>query len=154
LSFEAVAILPRTGIGALRFGQNRSAVRELLGDPTGVDARTSGRETWEYDFLDLGVSFDDDADWRLVSLCIQNARFTLRGISLVGLPYEAIVRLAPRLKIGCYERSDDSPFGPTLEFPDHEIAISFYDGAADFVTWCVPIDDRDEYIWPDLRVVA
>ena len=155
MGFEAVAILPRTGIGAIRFGQSRSEIRDLLGDPGEVDASgVPGRETWEYEDLDLDVSFDDDADWRVTSLCAQHPRFTLRGTSVVGRPLEAVLRLVPMLKLGRCERDDDSPFGPTLEFPEFDVTVVFRDGIADFIDWYVPIDDRDEYVWPRLLRVA
>ena len=155
MSFNAVAILPRTGIGPIRFGQTRSQIRSLLGDPTTTDTvGVPGSETWEYEQLNLDVSFDDDANWRVTGLSAQHPRFTLRGVSLLGLPFHTVVQLVPQLKLGAYERDDQSPFGPTLTFPSFEVTICFRDGIADFISWYVLINDRDEYVWPDLSVAA
>jgi hypothetical protein len=152
---ESSVILPRVGIGSLRFGQTRDEVGELLGAPDSRDHSIPDREIWEYASLALDASFDSDADWRLVSLSVEHPRYTLRGRALIGLPISEFVKLVRSLGLGTPDRDDDSPFdNPTYEFPQHEVRVSSFDGLVSTISWSVVINARDEYVWPPHVVAA
>lgn len=151
---ESSAILPRVGIGSLRFGQTRTEVEALLGAPDSRDHSIPDREIWEYTSLDLDASFDGEADWRLVNLSVEHPRYTLLGRALIGLSITEFIKIAPSLGLGKPERDDDFPFdNPTYDFLHHEVRVCSFDGLVSTVSWSVVINARDEYVWPP-RVVA
>lgn len=142
-------IRPRVGLGELRFGQSQRLVRSEIGAPSDIDRSIPGHETWKYDIRSLEVSFDEDADWRLIDLAIDHPMYTLSGRTLVGLSVADVEHIAPDLGIGAVHRDDRSIQGDSIfEFPEHDVQILCLDGVAEVVRWSVHIDDDDQYRWP------
>jgi hypothetical protein len=152
---ESSAILPRFGMGSLRFGQTRTEVEALVGTPDVVEHGVPGREIWEYHSLDLNASFDIDAQWKLVHLSVEHPRYRLRGRTIIGIPVDHFAKIAVSLGLGAPQRDDDSPFGnPTYCFPQHELCVESFDGLISAISWSVVINDRDDYVWPPHVVAA
>lgn len=147
------AIEPRRGLGPLRFGASRADVASLLGDPgEPPDHSIDGWETWRYPYHGIEVTFCEDADWRCTHLWTDRADYLIRGRVVLGLTVAELAKLAPALG-RCVARIDPD-LGPSLEFPDVDIEITFTDDISDYIGWHAHIDDADEYVFPLPRVAV
>ena len=61
-------IKPGFGLGNLKFGMTRAEVKLMLGEPSFIDKYSHSEseddltESWEYDELELSISFDEEED--------------------------------------------------------------------------------------------
>ena len=64
------------GLGIIKFGMSRDQVKIILGEPNekelhyDEDANIDASELWHYDDLDISISFDQEEDWKLVTLAV------------------------------------------------------------------------------------
>jgi hypothetical protein len=94
------------GIGELRFGIDRDAVRDILGEPDEVEQYTDEEdednltETWHYDEDEISVSFDEMVGWKLVTIAVSGIEYKFEGLELIGLHSEAVLRRIEKLELG------------------------------------------------------
>jgi len=155
---ELQTILPGTGLGPIRFGMSRTDVHELLGEPDEKEQYTFSEslddmtESWHYDELELSASFDEEENWRLVSLAASSDDFTLNGVTLVGMGREELLSHLKDWDIQDLEFEDLS----TLDTPDHKLITSpengldlwLDHGILSEVQWSVVFLDDDTVAWP------
>lgn len=119
-------ILPGEGLGKIRFGISRAQLKELIGEPDEVDEYSYSdeeedlTESWHYDELDLSASFDEEYDWRLVTLSVSGPEYTFMGKKLIGLQRLKLVHTLTELGLEDLEFEDCS----TDESPDHQLIAS------------------------------
>lgn len=119
-------ILPGEGLGKIRFGISRAQLKELIGEPDEVDQYSYSdeeeelTESWHYDELDLSVSFDEEFDWRLVTMSVSGPEYTFMGKKLIGLQRLKLVHTLTELGIEDLEFEDCS----TEDNPDHQLIAS------------------------------
>lgn len=94
------------GIDELRFGIDRDAVRDILGEPDEVEQYTDEEdednltETWHYDEDEISVSFDEMIGWKLVTIAVSGIEYQFEGLELIGLHKEAVLRKVEKLELG------------------------------------------------------
>jgi hypothetical protein len=154
-------IIPGVGIDTLKFGMTKDEVRALMGAPEEIDnipdeddQMIDSLESWFYDELELTLVFDEDYDWRLVSIAISDAHYTLFGDPIVGKPLYEVLDILKKHKVEITDRVDASD----AETPDMEIIESENEG---MMIWAmdgeaieiqiVPEMDQDgsTLIWPE-----
>lgn len=119
-------ILPGEGLGKIRFGISRDQLKELIGEPDEVDEYSYSdsdeelTESWHYDELDLSASFDEEYDWRLVTLSVSGAEYAFMGKNLIGLQRFKLVETLTELGIEDLAFEDIS----SDESPDHQLIAS------------------------------
>lgn len=119
-------ILPGEGLGKIRFGISRAQLKELIGEPDEVDEYSYSdeedelTESWHYDELDLSVSFDEEFDWRLVTMSVSGPEYTFMGKKLIGLQRLKLVHTLTELGVEDLAFEDCS----TEDNPDHHLIAS------------------------------
>lgn len=148
----ALELLPRIGVGAVRFGQREDEVTALLGEPDGVDEGSV--EDWRlvyYEAQGLELAFDEEEAGRLVTVRCQSPAVEAGGIALVGCSEAELIELGSSLAWGDYtlERSEgDGSEGDELEYPGVDLLFWIVDDAVVAVLAGAEIDEGDEYVWP------
>lgn len=119
-------ILPGEGLGKIRFGISRAQLKELIGEPDEVDEYSYSdsdeelTESWHYDELDLSASFDEEYDWRLVTLSVSGPAYEFMGKKLIGLHRFKLIETLNELGIEDLAFEDIS----SDESPDHQLIAS------------------------------
>jgi len=149
------------GLGVLKFGLQRSDVELLLGKPDEKKnySYTKGKqdltEYWSYDDLELSLGFDEEDDWRLVTIAITSSCYTLKGLPLIGLSKDELKSQLKRKGIIDLEYEDWS----SIEIPSHELLSSdslginfWFDGnQLSEVQWGPLFLDDETIDWPELK---
>ncbi|MBL6448785.1 hypothetical protein JMN32_20905 [Fulvivirga sp. 29W222] len=146
------------GLGQLKFGMSTNQVKQILGEPDEVETYSYETEegelseTWHYDSAELSISFDEEEDWKLVSIAISAQDVLFKGHKLIGLKYDELVKALKSLEIGHLEFEDWS----SAESPNHklisaeEIEINFWldDDVLSEIQLGPLFDDDDNIKWP------
>ena len=147
------------GIGIIKFGMFRKDIKKILGVPSESeqynysDTEEDISETWHYDDLSLSIGFDQEDDWRLMTLSVSSKFYQFRGKHLIGLSKTKVTGILKELKIDDLEFEDLS----TIESPDHKlissdsIGINFWfdHGILDEIQWGPLFIDDETINWPD-----
>ncbi|MBN1953175.1 MAG: hypothetical protein JW801_18365 [Bacteroidales bacterium] len=155
---ELKRIVPGYGLGTLKFGTTREDVKALLGEPDETESYAfeespvDTTESWHYDELELSMSFDEEADWRLTTVSVSSDEFILERFHPVGMRKEELLAELSRLDIRDLQHEDYS----TDETPNQELyssedlAMNFWleEGVVSEIQWGPLFIDEDTVDWP------
>lgn len=147
------------GLGIIKFGMTREQVKAILGEPDDVDTYSDSdleddsSESWHYDELEISLSFDEDTDWKLVTIAVSSPKYAFHNKNLIGLDSDALMQTLKPLEMGDYETEDWS----SEEIPDHklvsfpEVQMNFWleDGELTEIQWGPLFVDEETIRWPD-----
>ena len=145
-----VEILPGTGLGELEFGMSREQVKALLGEPDETDffeeaeEDEDASESWHYDELEISVSFDECDDWKLTTVAVSSARYTLFGKGVVGLSKPELISLLGENGIFDLEEEDwsEGEFEDSKLLTSEKLQVNFW-MEGDFISevqWGTPFE--------------
>jgi hypothetical protein len=149
-------IHPRTGLGQLKFGFTRDQVQAIMGEPDEVDQHEDGEgnsaEAWHYDELELSVSFEEEFDWKLVTIAVSSPDYTLNGKKVIGLNRLELIQVLNKMGITELLQEDWS----SVDNPDHHLVmaeedwVNFWldDGVLTEIQWSPHFNDEEEVEWP------
>jgi len=152
-------IKPGYGLGVLKFGMRRSEVKLLLGAPSFIDkyshsdSATDLTESWEYDELNLSLSFDEEEKWKLMMISVASDFYELKNENLIGLEEEKIMDKLSALNFqkldleDCSEHDDENH--KVIEIVDESINFWFNDGVLDEIQLSPFFIDDDTIKWPE-----
>jgi hypothetical protein len=162
---EHKEIISGEGLGKIKFGMTRDAVKVLIGEPDEVENYSYAdeeedyneddedlTELWHYDELELSLSFDKLEDWRLINMAVSSDGYTLKGKKVIGLERQELLGLLKSMDLGHLEYEDHS----STETPNHKL-ISAEDAGINFwlenevlteIQWGPRFKDDDSVIWP------
>lgn len=152
-------IKPGYGLGVLKFGMSRAEVKLMLGAPSFIDKYSHSdsdndlTESWEYDELELSLSFDEEEDWRLTVISVTSKFYELDGNAFVGLYEEKALKLLDGFGKDelfvedCSEIEGDD--NKVIEVEDKSINFWFIDGVLDEIQWSPFFIDDDTIDWPN-----
>lgn len=146
------------GLGNIKFGMTREQVKAILGEPDDVDQYSDSdleddsSESWHYDDLEISLSFDEDTDWKLVTIAVSSPEYVFHNKKLIGLDNDALMAALEPLELGEYDEEDWS----SEEIPDHrlisypEAQINFWleDGELTEIQWGPLFLDEETIRWP------
>lgn len=152
-------IKPGIGLGDVKFGILKSDLAFLLGKADEVDnysyndSGNDNTENWHYDSLELSVGFDEEDDWRLITLSISNKSYELFNFHPIGLNRQKLTDLLNKQGVKDLEHEDMA----TIESPTHELVSSdtlgmnfwFDDGQISEVQWGPFFIDDETIDWPE-----
>jgi hypothetical protein len=152
-------IKPGVGLGALKFGMNRAEVKLMLGEPSFVDKYSHSdsvndlTESWEYEDLELSISFDEEEDWKLMMISVTSNFYELKGISLIGMKEKEVLKQLDNLDLGNLNLEDcsdtDSDEQKVIEIDEQSINFWLIDGVLDEIQWSPLFIDDDTIKWPE-----
>lgn len=152
-------IKPGYGLGVLKFGMSRAEVKLMLGEPSFIDKYSHSdstndlTESWEYDQLELSLSFDEEENWKLTMISVAADFYELGGNPLVGLTEENSIQELNLLEFedldleDCSER--DGEDHKVIEIEEKSINFWFIDGVLDEIQWSPFFIDDDTIDWPN-----
>lgn len=144
-----MTVVPLVGVGQVRFGMDREAVRGILGDPAEIDAESvPDWESWTYPHLGLEVTFDADEEYRCTYLQVHRVDYQVGGVTLLGLDRATLEQATSSLELGESEASAEGDGEESLEFPDAALEIHFDGGRSVMLGWSAEIDETDEFRFP------
>lgn len=153
-------IIPGVGIDQLKFGMTRDQVKDLLGPPEDVDnipddedMMIESLESWFYDGLELTLVFDEDYDWKLVSIAISDGYYTLFGDSVVGKDAQEVMDMLAKHKVEITDRvdvsDDDTEDMEIIESENEGLMIWLMDGKAIEIQIVPEVDEDGATLkWP------
>lgn len=151
-------IKPGFGLDVIKFGMSRSEVKLILGEPSFIDKYSHSdssndlTESWEYDQLDLSISFDEEENWRLTMISVTSDFYEFNGDSLIGLSEAYIIRKladfsSEKLYLeDCSEKDGENH--KVIEIEEKSINFWFIDGVLDEIQWSPFFIDDDTINWP------
>ncbi|MBR8534189.1 hypothetical protein KDU71_01340 [Carboxylicivirga sediminis] len=115
------AILPYIGFGNIKFGMEEHEVSSYLGDPDETEVQDYGEgaeaNVLYFDEMGISMSFDKEADYKLVEISFENDKFILYDKIKVGMSKEDFLAAVKELKMEDYEMEDMKEDG----FDDKEL---------------------------------
>jgi hypothetical protein len=147
------------GLGDLKFGLDRKQVKEMLGEPTEIEkysyteSEEDLTESWHYDELDLSLGFDEDVDWRLMTIAVSSEDYLLKGKKIIGINYDTLLKLTEKMGINDLETEEcPNDDGKECLFAiSEDSSISFWveDDIVTEVQWGPDYIDEDTIRWPE-----
>ncbi len=151
-------IKPGFGLGNLKFGMTKAEVKLMLGEPSFIDeySHTDSdedlTESWEYDELELSISFDEEEGWKLIMISVNSDFYELEGVSLIGLGEKELLRKLEAINLGKLNLEDSSEYDgqdqKVIEIDDKSINFWLKDGVLDEIQWSPLFLDDDTIVWP------
>ncbi len=115
------AILPHVGFGSIKFGMEEHEVSNYLGDPDETEVQDYGdgaeANVLYFDEIGISMSFDKEADYKLVEISFENSNYALHNKIKVGMSKEDFLAALKELNMGEYEVEDMKEDG----FDDKEL---------------------------------
>lgn len=157
---EIKQIIPGVGIDNLKFGMSREQVKQILGAPEEIDnipddedILIESLESWFYDKLECTLVFDEDYEWRLVSIALSDEHYTLFGDPIVGKTGDEVLDILKKHKVEITDRVDvsdeESPDMEVIESENEGMIIWVMDGEAIEIQIVPEVDeDGSTLIWP------
>lgn len=147
------------GLGEIKFGMTRDQVKAVLGEPDDVDQYSDSdldddaSESWHYDELEMSLSFDEDADWKLVTIAVSSPNYEFNGKKLIGLGSDELMAELAKLSLGEFETDDWSseeiPDHKLVSFPDAQMNFWLEDGELTEIQWGPLFLDEETIQWPN-----
>ncbi|WP_372795546.1 hypothetical protein [Lutibacter sp.] len=151
-------IKPGFGLGNLKFGMTKAEVKLMLGEPSFIDEYSHSdsdedlTESWEYDELELSISFDEEEGWKLIMISVNSDFYELEGVSLIGLGEKELLRKLEAINLGKLNLEDSSEYDgqdqKVIEIDDKSINFWINDGVLDEIQWSPFFLDDDTIVWP------
>lgn len=152
-------ILSGIGLGELNFGMTRDQIESILGQPNEkekysyADLGDDFTENWHYDALELSLGFDQEDDWRLVTLAVTSKDYEFDGIIPIDLTKKELTSELNNIGINDLEYENWT----TKESLSHELISSkksginfwFDENSLTEVQWAPLLIDDETIKWPD-----
>ena len=155
---ELKKIKPGFGLGSLKFGMTREEVALTLGEPSFIDKYSHSEEpndateSWEYDELELSISFDEAENWKLMMISVTSDFYELEETSLVGLKEKKLLDELDEIDLGHLNLEDcsdsDNEDHKVIEVDEQSINFWLTNGICDEVQWSPLFIDDDTIKWP------
>lgn len=132
----------------------REEVLALLGEPTEKENYPLDElecdeevESWHYDELDVSLSFNEEDDYRLVTIAVSGGDYVYNGVDPIGLDADALTELLEKNNIKDLETEEEE--GMVL-FSSETLGINFWfeEGKLSEVQWGPFFADEDTIDWP------
>lgn len=151
-------IKPGYGLGVLKFGMKRSEVKLLLGEPSFIDKYSHSdssndlTESWEYEDLQLSISFDEEENWKLTMISVSANFYELDKVSLIDCLEDDVVKKLTDFDDEELYLEDCSEIEgedhKVIEVENKSINFWFVDGVLDEIQWSPFFVDDDTIQWP------
>ncbi len=143
------------GLGNLKFGMTKAEVKLILGEPSYIDKYSHSdsandlTESWQYDELEISISFDEEEAWKLTMISVNSGFYEFKGKSLIGKSEKDVLA---HLNIEDTYLEDvserDGENHKVIEIDEKSINFWFIDGVLDEIQWSPLFIDDDTIKWP------
>ena len=152
-------IKPGFGLGNLKFGMSRAEVKLMPGEPSFIDKYSHSdsnddlTESWEYEELELSLSFDEEEDWKLILISVNSSFYELENVSLIGLKENELLKKLVAINLGELNLEESSEYDgqnqKVIEIDEKSVNFWINDGVLDEIQWSPFFIDDDTIKWPE-----
>ncbi len=141
------------GIADIKFGMTKAEVEQILGQPDDKEQELYGEdeeamlESWHYDEKDLSLGFDEDEDWKLITIAVSEETYTLKGKEVIGLSIEKIIDTLNSIGIDEIELEEDEEIS-VLYVDDQSMKVWLENKVVTEIQWGPLFKDEDTIAWP------
>lgn len=142
------------GIADIKFGMTKAEVEQILGQPDDKEQELYGEdeeamlESWHYDEKDLSMGFDEDEDWKLITIAVSDETYTLKGKKVIGLSIENMIDTLNSIGINDLELEEDEEIS-VLYADDQSMKVWLEDKTVTEIQWGPLFKDEDTIAWPN-----
>jgi hypothetical protein len=147
------------GLGNVKFGMTRNQVKAILGEPTEIEKFSYSdndedlSESWHYDELELSAGFDEDVDWKLITLAVSSPEFTYMDKKLIGLKKDELLATLKELGLDNLEiedcSDDETPNSMFISSEEKEITFWLENEILSEIQWGPVFIDEETIVWPE-----
>lgn len=151
-------IQPGEGLGDIKFGMSREALKRILGEPDEIESTVNDEddtditESWHYDNIEVSVSFEKIEGWKLCTIAVSAPEATLKGHKIIGLSKSELTDILKSMGIKNLVledwSSDESPDYVSLTSEEQEIVFWLEDDEVMDIQWGPLFIDEDTIKWP------
>lgn len=151
---EIKDIIVGGGLGTIKFGMTRDELKGILGDPDEIDTTDEDypKESWHYDDIELSAEFDEEDDWKLVTLAVSSPEFELERMKLIGMTKDEVMEKIKDLEFGRIKMeniSEEETNQTLVSVEDSSLNLWMEDGVLSEIQWGAYYDGEDRPIWPE-----
>ncbi|MCB0538952.1 MAG: hypothetical protein KDE33_15675 [Bacteroidetes bacterium] len=145
------------GLNDIRFGIYRETLKKTLGEPTEIEQLSANEdddedeyfvEVWHYDEMDLSFSFDEEDDWRLMSIAANSDEMVFNGKNIKGISLAELKELVSEEELGEMEEEMLDDNQKVVSILSSSINFWFENDALTEVQWGVLWTNEDIPKWP------
>lgn len=145
------------GLNDIRFGIHRETLQKILGEPDEMEQLSADEEdddneyfieVWHYDDLDLSFSFDEEDDWRLMSIAANSSDMVFNGKNIKGISMDELKTQINESDLGELEIEVLDDHQKLMSILASSINFWFEDDALTEVQWGVLWTSEDTPKWP------
>ena len=136
-------ILPSIGLGGIKFLISIDDFKGLVGEPDDEELIKEkigelNSKILHYDSIGLSASFDEEYDWKLTSLTVNDENFHLNDNYLFHISKHTFLKLSKSLNLGHYVSDvfkEEEYTSTTLFFEEKNISFWFENDELQKIQW-------------------
>lgn len=142
------------GVNNIKFGMDRSEVKQILGEPTEKELFSYSEEdedlteVWHYDEYDFSLSFDEADNWKLIMIAASEEDCNLNGKEIIGLEFDKVVAILKEMGYTDLEEDELEEGDRVIKIEKDSFNVWFDDNIATELQWGPRWDDDDTPIFP------
>ena len=139
------------GYGPIKLGMEQAKVESIMGQPDEIE-NEDGILNWHYDMEEVSLSFDGEADWRLVTIATSNAEAEIGGIKLIGKDEQSVLIALEAIQMksnDVEELEDEGDQIKILSFEKESINLWFINNVLSEIQMWPQLGAEDTVIWPE-----
>lgn len=145
------------GVNDIRFGIHRDTLKKMLGEPDEIEQLDADEdddeneyliEVWHYDDNDLSFSFDEEDDWRLMSIACNSSDLVFEGKNIKGISIDDLKSQINEEQLGEIEIEELDENQKLLSILSSSINFWFENDVLTEVQWGVLWTSEDTPRWP------
>lgn len=142
------------GVNNIKFGMDRSEVKQILGEPTEKELFSYSEEdedlteVWHYDEYDFSLSFDEADNWKLIMIAASEEDCNLNGKEIIGLEFDKVVAILKDMGYTDLEEDELEEGDRVIKIEKDSFNVWFDDNIATELQWGPRWDDDDTPIFP------
>ncbi|MCB9196528.1 MAG: hypothetical protein H6598_09915 [Flavobacteriales bacterium] len=142
------------GVNNIKFGMDRSEVKQILGEPTEKELFSYSEEdedlteVWHYDEYDFSLSFDEADNWKLIMIAASEEDCNLNEKEIIGLEFDKVVAILKDMGYTDLEEDELEEGDRVIKIEKDSFNVWFDDNIATELQWGPRWDDDDTPIFP------
>ena len=148
-----IEIKPMEGLGELNFGVTKEEVERMVGAPEDVEEMDTENNIrtliWHYWSKGFSAFFDEDNNFKLSSLEVDNQMTTLWGQLIFNMKEEELIELFRSKGFKEIDIEEQEWGERRVSIDDAMVDLYFEDGELNSINFGVFINDLEIAVWPN-----
>ena len=148
-----IEIKPMEGLGELNFGVTKEEVERMVGAPEDVEEMDTENDIrtliWHYWSKGFSAFFDEDNNFKLSSLEVDNQMATLWGQLIFNMKEEELIELFRSKGFKEIDTEEQEWGERRVSIDDAMVDLYFEEGELNSINFGVFINDLEIAVWPN-----